>query len=179
MNTELVPLQTRDRRILKELQYIRTYKTIYNTISFNYIDDKLYVDIKTKKGNILRFDIHKNYPFMGPKLQIQTANGSYNYKERLCNMPASIYYFIQNPNDYFKKTNKNLNISKDTLCLCCNSIFCEDNWTPVVMLYQIINEIEDHNKIKQNIAYKLVLNQYCKIKNLTYDIIKPIVDFLL
>ena len=177
MTTVLHTLDTRDLRIRKEYQYIRTYTTKYDTISFNYIVNNLFIDIKSEKGNILHFNIPKNYPFKVPKLEIQTSNGSYNYKERLCNMPSSIYYFIKNSNHYFRQSTLS-NSSKEDACLCCKSIFCEDNWSPAIMIYQILNEIENHNKIKQHIGYKLALNQYCKIKNIANDIIKPIIDFL-
>lgn len=177
MTTNLIPLDTRDRRIMKEIQYIRNYKPKYKSISINYIDGNMYLDIKTEKGNGLHFDIPKDYPFIVPKLQVQTTDGSYSYKERLCNMSSNIYYFIKNPTHHFQM-NTHPNIKQESLCLCCKSILCADNWSPVVMIYQILNEIEENNKTKQTIAYKLVLNQYCMIKNFSFDIIKPILDFL-
>ena len=46
-------LDTRDKRIIKEVRYIRNNHKDYTTISINYRDtDTMYLDIKTKKGNI-------------------------------------------------------------------------------------------------------------------------------
>jgi len=175
---DLLSLDDRDRRIIKELQYIRTYIPHYKTISFNYIENKLYIDIKTEKGNILHFDIPKNYPFRGPILEIQTPTHSYSYKEQLSNMPPDIHYFIQYPDHYFKQSIQPTKKQRDLVCLCCKSILCEDNWSPIIMIYRIIIEIEKYNKIKKEIYYKLIVNRFCMKKRLPTDIIKPILDFL-
>lgn len=172
-------LDTRDKRILKEVKYIRNNHKDYKHISINYIDpDIMYLDIKTKNGNILHFNISKDHPFKPPTLEIQTANGSYNYRSQLNKMPNSIYYYLQYPNEYYRKNITINNINREYVCLCCTSSLCDANWTPVIRLQYIIHEIEEHNKLKKIIGYKLSLNYLCNIKNLPLDIIKPIIDFL-
>ena len=170
-------LEIRDRRIIKELTYIRKN---YTNISINYTDDdKMYLDIKTQKGNILHFNISKDHPFKPPILEIQTTHGSYNYREQLNAIPKSIYYYLYYPQDLFVRDKIDSFISKDSICLCCKSLLCGANWSPAITIYNIINEIEQNNKSKQIIGYKLSLNNFFKIKNIPLDILSPIISFLL
>jgi hypothetical protein len=174
-------LDTRDRRILREVNYIRNNKD-YKNISINYNDsNNMYLDIKTKKGNVLHFNISKEHPFKPPTLEIQTTNGSYNYRERLNTMPSSVYYYLQYPNEYYIKNNTKHNENtqnREYICLCCTSSLCHANWTPVIRLTYIIQEIEDNNNIKQIIGYKISLNYLFKTNNIPVDLIKPIIEFL-
>ena len=66
----------------------------------------------------------------------------------------------------------------DPICLCCKSILCISNWSPISTIYNIILEIEDNNKYKEILGYKLSLNHLFKTKNMPFDIINPIMDFL-
>lgn len=175
-------LDTRDKRIIKEVRYIRNNHKDYTTISINYRDtDTMYLDIKTKKGNILHFDISKYHPFKPPKLEIQTKDRSYNYREHLQSIPKSILYYIRYPNDTYiqNKIITSYHHNNDSKCICCKSVLCGSNWSPVIKIHHIILEIEEHNKTKVSIRYKLSLNNIFKIKNIPLDIIKPILEFLL
>jgi len=172
-------LDARDKRIIREVSFIRNNHKDYKDISINYIDpDIMYLDIKTKKGNILHFNISKDHPFKPPTLEIQTTHGSYNYRERLNTMSSNIYYYLQYPNQYYIRNNINNNIRRENICLCCTSNLCSANWTPVIRIQYIIREIEEHNKLKKIIGYKLSLNDLFKIKDIPLDIIKPIIEFL-
>ena len=174
-------LDNRDKRIMREVRYIRDNFKDYKHISINYIDpDKMYLDIKTKKGNILHFDISKEHPFKPPKLEIQTKDRSYNYKEHLISTPKNISYYIQNSKDTYiiDRTNSSKYKNTESNCLCCKSILCESNWSPAIRIHHIILEIEEHNKTKESILYKLALNRLFKTKHIPFDIIQPIIEFI-
>jgi hypothetical protein len=174
-------LDVRDKRIIREVRYIRNNHKDYKHISINYIDpNTMYLDIKTKRGNILHFDISKYHPFKPPKLEIQTKDGSYNYIYHLQSIPKSILYYLNHPNDTYIKdrTHTNYYNNKDSQCLCCKSILCGSNWSPAIRIHHIILEIEEHNKTKEIIKYKLLMNYLFKIKNIPLDLITIVIGFI-
>ena len=55
---------------------------------------------------------------------------------------------------YFQEKKENVNYNK-IQCICCSSLLCPDNWTPVYRIHHILNEIKQHNVLKISIMYFL------------------------
>ena len=169
INQNIIKKYSINKRIFKEIlkiindKFIDTLE-ISNTLYIYVLKDKYNFDtiilkIYKKKQIIqflsqgiiknIQFILSENYPFQSPK-SIMINN--YNY-----------YSLIQ-----FKTHHSNN-------CLCCNSLTCNDNWSPAITLDKILDEIYINMNHKLNYSYNICVD---KIKNkyLNKDI--PIMDFL-
>jgi len=174
-----------NKRIQREILYIKEnmpsysisdeIKNIESIDSINTIDSNVYITIITPNGNKLSFTLSKDYPFKPPK-QLKINDTDYIYSIK--NMPQKIYYLYYDPQEvYFQEKLKSIYYTKPK-CLCCSSLLCSDNWSPVSTIYYILNEINSHNNIKRNIKYKLMLKEIFNYFNLPLDIIGPIYEYL-
>jgi len=114
------------------------------------------VEIITPKQNRLLFTITKDYPFKPPVMIMWNEE---NYRLLLRNMPPRIYYLFYHPNDVYVGEQTRIHKHYTPECLCCKSLMCADNWSPVYMIHNILLEIEKHNGLKRSIRYKLQLKE--------------------
>ena len=166
------------RRLKREIDYIKDKMPEYiilDEIEENKIKKEIYFRIITHNNNQLVFTLPYDFPFKPP--QNLLLNGQ-NYRYSLKNMPTRIYYLYYHPEQmYFQEKKENVNYNK-IQCICCSSLLCPDNWTPVNMIYHILNEIKQHNVLKRNIMYKLNLKMIFNYYNLHFDLMRNIYDFL-
>ena len=94
------------------------------------------------KNNIYKLFVSEDYPFK---------------------MPTNVYY---NGIEFNKYIYDNLLEIKKYLikyyhieCLCCRSLLCGVNWTPMVNIAKIINEINDVVRIRKEITYRILCDK--------------------
>jgi len=99
------------------------------------------------EDNVYHFDVIPDYPFKPPK------RFSINYKN------YKHYLKIDSP-----KTLHELKLYNRINCLCCHSISCGNNWSPVLRLKNFINEYKNIKKYRRNIINRLlaekIINKY-------------------
>ena len=134
-----------------------------------------YIEVITPNCNRLVFTIPNDYPFK-PPLGL-TINGE-NYRSLLKFMPKRIQYLYDNPNDVYYQEGAKIKHFKKPNCLCCSSLLCGENWSPVCTLYSVLNEIKSHNDLKRQIAYKLCLKPIFDKFGLSVDILRHLMEFL-
>ena len=164
------------KRISKDIAHIKTHMQQYDVYDIEEnVDKTLTLTIITPNYNRLEFTIPNDYPFKPP--QSILLNGQ-NYRYRLKNMPSRISELYYHP---YKMYLGDITISnmKRPECICCNTILCPDNWSPVVSIYHILSEITKHNKLKSSIKYKLFLKELFDSKQLTFDLFPVIYGFLI
>ena len=133
------------------------------------------IQVITPRNNILVFTIPNDYPFK-PPLSL-TINGE-NYRSLLKFMPRRIQYLYDNPNDvYFQEGAKIVHFKKPN-CLCCSSLLCGENWSPVCTMYGVLIEINGHNDLKRQISYKLSLKPIIDKFKLPIDLLRHLMEFL-
>lgn len=181
-----------NRRIIKEIEYIEKNMTqyqvqnldlgndFYNNYNNKYTeninnDKNIYLEIITPNFNSLIFKIPRDYPF-NPPLKL-TLNGE-DYRYNLKNMPNRINYLYNHPNDVYFEEKSNITHFKGPGCLCCSSLLCGENWSPTFKIYSILNEIELHNQLKNQIKYKLTLKPIFDKFGIPIDILRYLLRFL-
>ena len=166
------------KRLQREINYIKekmSEYTILDEMQENESKREIYLHIITPSQNELVFTLPYDFPFKPP--QNLSVNGQ-NYRYLLKNMPTRIYYLYYHPDEiYFKEKSVNINYN-NTNCLCCSSLLCADNWSPVNMVYHILNEIKQHNELKRIIMYKLMLKNMFDYFELPLELMRNIYDFL-
>jgi len=161
------------KRILNEIKYIEKNLPSYVIHELNNIN-KIYIEIITPNNNKLIFELSNNYPFKPP---ILLCNGN-NYQYLIKKMPFRVKYLYNNPNEmYYNENNKFMNFNNSS-CLCCSSLLCYDNWSPVCTLYNILEELNRHNILKNQIMNKLILKNIFDNFNLPLELIMVIYKFL-
>jgi len=110
----------------------------YKTIDIHYTEEIIRIKIGNK-------EIHVNYqyPFHAPKVFIR----SYPY-----------YQFL---NTSCPKIMQTMQKYSGLHCLCCNTIICHSNWTPMYHIEKILNEIEYMNYIKTIVKYDHAMQYLC------------------
>jgi len=143
------------KRIMKEYNELLI---LYDLVSIEILEideinkkKKIIIYIQKQNTNIYKFIINENYPFTPPKIFINDDN--YN---KFLNLRSLRF-------------NSVLKYMKGYECLCCKSIICQNNWSPGYTIKNLINEIDNNKKIKQNIFKKLLIDQI-KMKYLNSDI---------
>lgn len=179
-----ITLKLANKRIMKEIEYIEENMPTYqvqildfmNDLDSNICNDKyIFLEIITPNFNILVLKIPSDYPFK-PPLKV-TLNGE-DYRYKIKNMPNRINYLYYHPNDvYFEEKNK-IKHFKSPKCLCCTSLLCGENWSPVCKISSILEEINQHNQLKNQIKYKLVLKPIFDKFGLPIDILRYLLIFL-
>lgn len=166
------------KRILREINYIKDNMpeyTIVDEIEENKLKKEMSIHITSPNYNNFIFRLPYDYPFKPPtKL---SCNGE-NYRYSLKNMPTRIYYLYYHPEQmYFQEKLETINYNRRD-CLCCNTLLCSANWTPVNMLHHILKEIKDHNILKKNIMYKLTLKNVFDYFDLPLELMRNVYNFL-
>jgi hypothetical protein len=165
------------KRIFREIEYIKNSLPEYRMYEFTEEKDKIIsISLYTQKNNFLEFKLPKDYPFK-PPLSF-TINGE-NYRYRLKEMPSKIYHLYYHPEKMYMDDRSSMNKDCRPNCLCCNSLLCPANWSPITRIPHILKEIELHNDIKRNIMYKLKLKELFDFRSLPLDLIRNVYVFLL
>jgi ubiquitin-protein ligase len=89
--------------------------------------------------------------------------------------PPDVRLFDTNYHGGLAKLNTNIMKFEETICLCCKSLLCKNNWYPGKKLNDIFEEIEINIKIKLRILDK----KRCKyVVNKKFGHYVPIEEFL-
>jgi len=164
------------KRITREIEHIENTLPQYTVVEFTEnIDKTMILSLLSPNNNLLRFTFSSDYPFKPP---VSLKVNGYNYRQRLNKMPLKIYYLYYHPEKMYMDDTTSLPIGCVTNCLCCSSLLCGGNWTAVLRISDILKELENHNRIKRNIMYKIYLKELADYKRLPLDIIKTIYEFL-
>lgn len=163
------------KRISRDILHIKTHMQEYDVYDIEEHKNKtLTITIITPNCNRLEFIIPNDYPFKPP--QSILINGQ-NYRYRLKNMPSRIYDLYYHPYKMYPEDTTISNM-KPPECLCCNTLLCPSNWSPVVSIHHILTEITKHNELKSSIKYKLLFKELFDNKKLPFDLIPVIYAFL-
>ena len=136
---------TRRKRISAELKlFINKFESI--NLSFTTDSDSLVLTIIdnniTPQFNTFAFVVPSDYPFRPPNVII---NG-------------------QKYTNLIKMNNhEKLHVLKsltDKDCLCCNTIICNDNWSPAMTFIDIISEIKNNLKLIDKILLQISFNKF-------------------
>jgi len=165
------------RRINREILLIQETFPEYEISEFTVHKDKtITLIIYTPNYNRLDFTIPHDYPFK-PPLSL-TINGT-NYRYKLKNMPKRIDYLYYHPNKLYTDDTRSISISNNRPnCLCCTSLLCSANWSPVICLTYILKEINIHNDLKRHIMYILRLKEIFDFTILPLELFQLIYEFL-
>ena len=136
---------TRRKRISAELKLFIN-KFGYINLSFTTDSDSLILTIIdnniTPQFNTFAFVVPNDYPFRPPKVII---NG-------------------QKYTNLIKMNNhEKLHILKsltDKSCLCCNTVTCNDNWSPALTFIDILSEIKHNFKLIGKILLQISFNKF-------------------
>jgi ubiquitin-protein ligase len=129
------------RRITKEI--INLKETISSSICVYFDEIKklpsvnVIIEENSKINNIL-FEFNSNYPFIPPIVSV--------------NSEKYIEHILINNNLDFIKVLKELTGSQ---CLCCNSYVCHNNWIAGVKLSDLVLEIIQNQKHKEDVQNRL------------------------
>jgi hypothetical protein len=164
------------KRITNEIINIKKTMPSYQISELNELNDKnIYIQIITPNNNTLIFKLPYDYPFK-PPYSLKCNN--YDYRSMLKNMPKRIEYLYYRLYDmYFEEIVKYENLQKKN-CLCCSTLLCAYNWTPACKIIHVLNEINDHNKMKRKIMYRLLLKNIFDNFNLPLELIRNVYCFL-
>ena len=177
-----------ERRLSKEIDFLEEKMPTYqlfildgcedNDCNCEEKDKNIHIQFVSPNGNCLTMTLLQDYPFKPPRyLKINGRDYMYNMKR----MPPRINYLYNHPDDMYYNENakmKNSAICLNCTCLCCHSILCGDNWSPAVMLFHILKEIEGHNLIKRKIMYKFALKNLFDKRNLPLELLRSVYQYL-
>ena len=163
------------KRIFNEIKYIEKNLPQYIITELNILNNITYIQIITPKHNKLIFELSCDYPFKPPSY-VKCNNKDYHYS--LKKMPKTIEYLYYNKDDMYYQENKKITLLNKTHCICCDSLLCADNWSPSSTIYDILNEISTHNKLKNKIMNKLILKNIFDVFNLPLELIRNVYHFL-
>ena len=136
---------TRRKRISAELKlFINKFGSV--NLSFTNDSDSLIFTIIdnniTPQFNTFSFVLPNEYPFRPPKVIINGQN----------------YTKLIKMNNHEK-----LHVLKsltDKDCLCCNTITCNDNWSPAMTFIDIISEIKQNFKLIDKILLQMTFDKF-------------------
>jgi ubiquitin-protein ligase len=136
---------TRRKRVSAELKlFINNFESV--NLSFTNDLDSLVLTIIdnniTPQFNTFSFVLPNEYPFRAPKVII---NGQ-SY--------ISLLKFTSREKLNVLKKITNLD------CLCCNTITCNDNWSPALTFIDIISEIKENFKTIEKISLKIAFDKF-------------------
>lgn len=128
------------KRLIRELTDLRE---IYPSISVSFDENtNLPIVNVVNEGDNVSFKITNNFPFIPPCVIVNSQD----------------YYavILKNNGAEFIKVLKNLTGYN---CLCCHSYICENNWSPSVRLIDIVKEIKENQKHKENVENKIAFDK--------------------
>ena len=118
-----------DIKIIKEIDTNFNNKTYYVIEFKNFKDDKNY-----------EFVITDMYPFKPPKLYIN-------------NKSISFYHKIRNL-EFAKDLKKYTAIE----CFCCETILCDDRWSPGLTFNDVIDDIKKYHDACRQVVIHVIVN---------------------
>ena len=145
----------RKKRIASELLLLKNNYECVNLTFNNDLDSIVLIVIDNNinpKFNTLSFILPNEYPFKPPKIIINDQN----------------YISLLKMNSLEKKGLHSLTGVK---CLCCNTVVCDDIWSPTVTCCNIISEINTNFKLIEKILLKISFDKFklllqCNSKNI-------------
>jgi len=166
------------KRIAKEIESIENNFTNYeiNILDINEAKTEINIEIITPNYNKLVFTLPNDYPFKPPK---ELKLNGQNYRFLLKNMPKRVEYLYYHPNIMYVDERCTFKHYKIPECICCSSLLCPDNWSPVMRLERILIEINQHNELKRNIMYKLRLKEIFDKSEMPLELFRSIIVFLI
>ena len=138
---------------------------------------RMYTDIEVnaiyqKKETKITFGIKiEHHGINFEKIQIILQNDRYPF------LPPDILVNNIPYIDSLKTKSKKINGFIQT-CLCCVSIFRKENWLPSFQLSHIFNEMEEINKCKRKVKYKIAVDTIGKKYKIPSSIEHIIMDYL-
>jgi hypothetical protein len=149
---------------LEKTSFSNLKKRITNEL-IEFKKDNAYINVEDNEGNgfiltivpdtedtVYTFYITKDFPF---------------------NAPARVLVNHRNIKSYFRiqstKTLNELKMYYNITCLCCHSIACNNNWTPVYKLSYFIDEFRKVKKYRRDIINRILVQKIIK-KYLLKDI---------
>jgi hypothetical protein len=165
--------QSLDSDILFEIDRIQNgsiKKRITNELN-EFKKQGAYMNVEYKIDDIEKIDKEKSEPVLSITIIMENENNVYNFDVASCypfRPPKNFYINHINYKNYLSihssKTLQELKLYKGIGCLCCHTIFCGDNWTPLLGLKNFINEFKKIKEYRQYIIYKMlvekIINKY-------------------
>lgn len=174
-----------NKNYLQNKNYSKNIINFFKNINTEIIsvDNNYYLQIWNNNNFLILLSIPVVYPFNPYKIfQFNNYLLNINYNKYLYNIYNNIKYKNQEIFYFFYRSmylNEPNFINKQS-CYCCNSITCNNLWSPVYTFQNIlleIIEIEFIKKYSTNLKYKYLLNIYNFFNNLLpYDIIEKIIN---
>lgn len=104
---------------------------IQELLDLNY-NSVLNIFIYLKNNDILLFKLGKYYPFKPPDFLVNEKN----YKDLFLKLDKNVINFVE----------KECCLK----CICCDSVLCENNWSPNINIVTVINEyLKRKNTVKK------------------------------
>lgn len=94
--------------------------------------------------NALSFTFSDSYPFRAPKMSINGVDSHYCYNT------GNVIQL----NEYMRVIGKK--------CMCCSTLLCSANWSPMYRIDKIVDEYEMNKKIKRYLIYYEKLVKMCE-----------------
>lgn len=133
------------RRLIRDITELKETISSSISVSFDEITNLPNVNVVTEENgkidNIL-FEITYGYPFVPPIVSV--------------NSEKYIQNILINNNREFIEVLKELTGYQ---CLCCHSYVCHSNWHVNVKLSDIVTEIRENQKHKENVEKRLEFNK--------------------
>ena len=146
-----------------------------NNDTNNNNNNNICVEIITPNSNVISVTIPPEYPFRPP---LNVTINSKNYRKLLANMPTRINYLYYHPNDVYYNENCKLAHYSKPECLCCSTIMCHSNWSPACSIATILHQMNQHNLLKRQISYRLLLKPGFEKNNLPLELIRNVLQYL-
>jgi len=132
------------KRLIRELGFL---KEICPSITVSFDEDTDFpivnvVNEEDNKINNISFKINCGYPFTPPSVIVNSQD---YYADILKNNDAEFIKVLENLTGYH--------------CLCCHSYICEKNWSPGVKLIDIVTEIRQNQKHKENVERQIAFDK--------------------
>ena len=180
-----------ERRLVKEIDILYEKMPTYELYIFGHNDpcedddcdckprDKnIHIQIVTPNLNRLTMTLSQDYPFKPPRFM--KINGR-DYRYNLKHMPKRVEYLYNHPDDMYYEEFAKSKRQPSCLCctcLCCKSLLCSDNWSPAIMLHNILKEVEEHNLLKRQIMYKFALKNLFDKRHLPLELLRSVYKYL-
>ena len=128
------------KRLIRELTDLQELNPSIS-VSFDENTNLPIVNV-VNEGDYISFKITSNFPFIPPNVIVNSQD----------------YYavILKNNGTEFIKVLKNLTGYN---CLCCHSYICENNWSPSVRLIDILKEVRENQKHKENVEKQIAFNK--------------------
>lgn len=133
------------RRLIRDITELKETISSSISVSFDEIKNLLYVNVVTEENgkiNNISFEFSSGYPFVPPIVSVNSENYIQN--------------ILINNNREFIEVLKELTGHQ---CLCCHSYVCHSNWHVNVKLSDIVREIRENQKHKENVERQIEFNK--------------------